>query len=485
MHVIWRVLTGLGVVISGLLAVIIFNTLRYAPEEGDLVSAASFTLGADIDAATQHLSEAVKIETISEDLTTPGFAEFVRYLETTFPKTYATLTREILPPNTPLYRWEGSDPTLAPVLLAAHYDVVPVTNDSFGRWDYPPFSGEITNGFVYGRGTLDNKGALIAIMTAVEHLIGEGFTPKRTVYLSFGGDEEVSGNGAKAVADYLLAQGVMLEWALDEGSFVLDGVVPGLDVPVASINLAEKGYMTATLIARSEGGHSSLPPNKTAVGDIARAVDRLQNHQIKGGLTGVSATFFDTLGRHFGFVQRAMFANTWLTAPLLNHVLSETNTTNAMLRTTTAPTMLSGSPKENVLATQASATINFRLHPRDTIEGVVEHIKTVIDDPDIEVIVNRDFASEASPVADVDGIGYSDVAKSIREVFGDLAFVPGLTIAATDARHYAKAAKNAYRINPFKVNGADIARFHGTNERLSIENLERGVNFYGALLLKQ
>lgn len=478
-----RILAAILLVLVVLAAVIGVKTFQYRP--GAVAEAEPFRFEADLEGAVRALSRAVTFETVSTDMSRPDFRAFLAFLEAQYPQVHATMDRVELEPVTPLYKWQGTDPSLAPVLLAAHYDVVPVAPFSLNQWEHPPYAGAVDSEFVWGRGTLDNKGALIAIMTVAEQLIADGFTPKRTIYLSFGGDEETGGKGAEAVAAHLKAQGVELAWALDEGSFVLDKVIPGLDVPVASINLAEKGYVTMQLVATAAGGHSSMPPRETAVGKLANAVARLQDNPVPGGLTGVSAEFFDALGRHFTIEKRAIFANRWLFDPLLEGILSGSPSTDAMLRTTTAPTMLEGSPKENVLAQRAVATINFRIHPRDSVDDIEAHVRSAIDDPEIEIVVQREFASPASPVSDSSGPGYVDIEAAIRQAFGPIASVPGLTIAATDARHYAKAAKAAYRINPFQITGDDLARFHGLNERLSIENIEKGINFYAALILKQ
>lgn len=476
-----RIAITLGLALLVLIAVLLVNTFRYTPEPLPVSEPVAHQV--DIDRAATNLSAAIAFRTVSTKPQHPDFKGFLSFLEATYPAVHTTMELVILDAGTPLYRWQGSDQSLAPVLLAAHYDVVPAV--ALEKWDHAPFSGDISDGYIWGRGALDDKGALIAILEAAESLLNQGFTPKRTIYLSFGGDEEVGGQGARSVAEYLVGQGIELAWTLDEGSFVLDQVIPGLDNPVASINLSEKGYVTLTLVARSEGGHSALPPRMTAVGRIARAVDRVQNTPLPGGLTGVSEQFFDALGRHFGFGQRIVFANRWLFNPLLENILSGAPTTDAMLRTTTAPTMLSGSEKENVLATEATATINFRIHPRDTVDSVVAHVVAAIGDEEVEVRVDRAKASDASPVASSSAAGYVDIRTSILETFGPMATVPGLTIAATDARHYAQASVDAYRINPFRITNDDLARFHGINERLSLENLGHGIGFFLALMQKQ
>jgi carboxypeptidase PM20D1 len=478
------VLATVGVVLAALVVIIGFNTLRYVPEEIEAVEPVS--LDVDVAKASDVLSQAIRFRTVSTDTRHPDFDRFLRFLEATYPAVHATTERVMIAGQTPLYKWAGGDAAKKPILFAAHYDVVPALVDSLDQWEHPPFSGKIADGFVWGRGTLDNKGALIALMEAAEQLAEQGFKPQRTIYFSFGHDEEVGGRGARAVAQHLKSQNVQLDWALDEGSFVLERrFIKGLDKPVASINLAEKGYLTLELVAKGAGGHSSLPPKVTAVGRLAKAITRLQDAPVPGGLSGLSEQFFDALGRHFDLGRRIVFANRWLFDPLLERMLSADPSTNAMLRTTTAPTMLSASTKENVLATEAVGTVNFRLHPRDTIDGIVDYVRQTIDDDKIEVRIAGAIQASASPVSSAEVDGFNQIKTSIQAVFGELAIVPGLTIAATDARHYALAADHAYRINPFKVTRDDIKRFHGISERLSLENLEKGIRFYALILSRQ
>ncbi len=482
-----RILKRLALIVVSLLvaivAVLAFNTVRYTPEVIDNVELANFEF--DVETAAKHLSAAVRFETDSTKPDHPDFVRFREFIEQTYPAVHATMERRLLDAGTPFYEWTGTDPSKRSVMLAAHYDVVPVSPGGLDAWRHPPYGGVIEDGFVWGRGTLDNKGAIISILTAAEAAISEGFRPSRTIYLSFGHDEETGSSGAKTVAAMLKEENVQLAWLLDEGSFVFEGVIPGLTVPVATINLAEKGSVTIKLAAPGEGGHSSMPPKITAVGRLAKAVDRLQSAPLPGGISGISEQFFDGLGRHFSFGRRIIFANRWLFGPLLETMLSDLPSTNAMLRTTTAPTMLSGSNKENVLASQATATINFRIHPRDTVESIVAHVRDVIDDEGIEIIVDREGVSPASPVSSATSEGYLEIQNSIRAIYGPIASIPGLTIARTDASYYAAASDNAYRINPFKISGDDLPRLHGINERLSLENLKNGIGFYMTLIRMQ
>jgi len=262
---------------------------------------------------------------------------------------------------------------------------------------------------------------------------------------------------------------------------ILVDVIPGLDAPVASINIAEKGYLSLDITAHAAGGHSSLPPRDTAVSALAESLVKLQSAPVPGGLNGVSKEFFDALGPYFSLDKRVLFANQWLFRPLLNNALSGSPATDAMLRTSKAPTMLVGSAKENVLPQTAQATVNFRIHPRDSVASIVAHTREMIDNPEIDVEV-RGEGREPSVVSDSDNAAFATLSRTFRQVFGDLIVVPGLTVAATDSVHYSQVSDNSYRINPFVFTGDDIKRLHGRNERISTEAMVKAVQFYVTLI---
>ena len=382
-----------------------------------------------------------------------------------------------------LYEWRGRNPDLNPIFITAHYDVVPVLLGTEADWEQDPFGGAIADGYVWGRGALDDKGPLITILEGVALLLREGFAPERTVYLCFGHDEERGGyEGAASVTAYLREKGVRLAWTLDEGSFLVQGLSAGVDVPVALISVAEKGGVSLKLVARGEGGHSSMPPRQTAVGVLAAAIVRLENSPLPGGLDDVTSQMFGGIARHSSsLVSRMLFANTWLFGPLLESVLSRTPGGNAMMRTTTAATMFSGSEKANVLPIEATATVNFRLHPRDTEDDVLDHARRVIDDERVDISKDG-IRREASAVSSTDGQGYLDIAAATRQIFVDAAVVPALTVGGTDSHHYHEVAEDSYRYHPMILTSPDLTRVHGTNERVSIENLARATSFYAQLI---
>lgn len=441
----------------------------------------------DMDAAViaKHLSTAVQFQTISHEkapLDQQAFGGFIDFLAATYPRVHQQLTLTRINNYSLLFHW-SSGTAQAPVLLSAHYDVVPVIPGSEHKWQHPPFAGVIADGYVWGRGTMDDKSAVICMLEAVEKLLAEGKKPSQDVYLAFTHDEEIgSVQGSKAITAYLKEHQIQPAWSLDEGSFVLDGMVPGATQQIASINVAEKGYLTLELIASAAGGHSSMPPKDTAVTQLARALVKLQDQQVPGGLDGVSGEFYQQLSPALPLFQRVLLSNQWLFGPVLEHELSKLPAGNAMLRTTTAPTMVSGSIKSNVLPIEARAMVNFRIHPRDSIESVVAHVRQVIADDSIQIIQGE--ASPASSVASATSEAFSTMAALSKQIYGDVLVVPGLTLGATDSRYYQEHIPNAYRFNPMVLHAEDSAGFHGSNERMSLENLRQASRFYYQLLAR-
>ncbi|MEM9605570.1 MAG: M20/M25/M40 family metallo-hydrolase [Pseudomonadota bacterium] len=373
-----------------LVAVLIWNTTQYTLEPPVDVALEQPLLRVDTDRVATKLGRALRHETVSggdaDNASFAPFRAFLAQIESDFPLVHSRLQRTLINELTPVYHWRGRDPNRAPILLIGHYDVVPVLEDTLDDWVESPFSGQVSAGHVWGRGALDNKGAVIAMLEAVELMLEAGVQPARSVWLAFGHDEEIGGrDGAQAVKAHFQANGVRFDWVLDEGSMVLDGIVPGLSKPLASINTAEKGYFSVDVVAKSEGGHSSLPTDELAVEILAEALLDIRDNPVPGFYDGITADFFDAIGPAMPYGQRIAFANRWLTSDVLARILSGANTTNAMLRTTTAPTMLTASPRENVLPSEVRATINFRVHPRDSLDGIVDHLITVIDDTRVRV----------------------------------------------------------------------------------------------------
>jgi carboxypeptidase PM20D1 len=401
-----RVLMGLLGLLVLLVAVLAINTLRQGSRQLSVPPVAK--LAVDDKAVAERLGGAIRFQTIaSRDDPEANAAEFRKlhdYLQQRYPKTHATLKRELVGGLSLLYTWPGTDPQAKPILLLAHQDVVPVSPGTESKWDVPPFSGEVKDGYIWGRGSWDDKGNLIAQMEAVEMLVASGFKPRQTVYLAFGHDEEISGlRGAVEIAKLLQSRGVKLDFVLDEGLLITEGIMPGLAQPAALIGIAEKGFLSMVLKVPATPGHSSMPPPKgsSAIGMMSAALRRLDDEQLPAGIRGVAQEMFATMAPEMGGFQRVALSNLWLFGPVVQAQLEKGASTNALLRTTTALTVMKAGNAENVIPGLAEAVVNFRLLPGDTIASVTEHVRQKTGSDRFELIA-LPGAAEASAVSPTD-----------------------------------------------------------------------------------
>ncbi|HVM22562.1 MAG TPA: M20/M25/M40 family metallo-hydrolase [Sphingomicrobium sp.] len=476
-----RVALAAGLVVLALVAVLAFNTLRL--ERQPLADAAPPAPAVD-ERALDRLAGAIRIPTISSEAGPPSaesLAAFHDHLRASFPLVHARLAREVIAGHSLLYTWAGSDGAVPALLLAAHQDVVPVEAGSEGKWAHPPFSGAIAGGFVWGRGAIDDKASLMAILEAVERLLERGFQPRQTIYLAFGHDEEIGGNGARAMAAALRARRANIGFALDEGSAVTDGVVAGVTVPVALIGIAEKGYLSVELSASGSAGHSSMPGDDNAAVRIARAVDRLASQPFPARLDGPTGAMLDDIAPYTDWPLRIALANRWLSAPLVRRQLLASPQSAAAIRTTTAPSILAAGTKDNVLPQTARAAVNHRLLPGDTVDSVLARDRAVVDDPQVKV---RPLggATDPTPVADARGEDYTRFAALVRSHYPHAAVARSLVLGATDGRHYAGVARTVLRFLPLTLGKEDLARFHGNDERVSVGDYMRAIGFYERLM---
>ncbi|MCL6414907.1 M20 family peptidase [Aestuariirhabdus sp. Z084] len=482
-----RILLILAAGLLLLLVVLLLRTQLFSePASQGVVEPAQVLL--DESGAVNRLAGALRFKTISRPGPGPQnpatFGPFVEYLKSSFPAVFSRLQVETVGGYSLLIRWPGSDASLKPILLLSHMDVVPVIPGTEKLWIHPPFGGVVENGVVWGRGALDDKSGVLGILEAVETLLRQGFVPEREIYLAFGDDEEVGGQqGALAIAKLLKKRGVELEFLLDEGGAITRGIVPGMDGPVALIGPAEKGYLSLSLSAQDTGGHSSQPPTTTAAGRVARAVERIQSQPFPLSME-FTGEFISHLGSDIPFVQRLLFANAWLFEPFIGHFLPENPALVAGMRTTTAPTMLKGSVKDNVLPIQAQAVINFRILPGETSATVTDRVTALVDDPLVS-IKPYGFVSEPSGVSSTESYGYQILSRSIREVIQDpqLVVAPRLVIGATDARHFESVTDSSLRFLGVTLGPEELKGFHGTNERVTVEGYLEAVKIYYQLLL--
>jgi carboxypeptidase PM20D1 len=319
----------------------------------------------------------------------------------------------------------------------------------------------------------------MGIMEAVEALLADGYKPLRTLYLAFGPDEEVGGQrGAAKIAELFKSRGIKADYILDESGAITTGVVPWVSTPVALVGIAEKGYLSLKLSVEHEGGHSSMPPLQSAIGILASAIHNLERNQFPANLEGPTMQLFDYVGPEMPFGMKFLVANKWLFGRLIKGQLMKFQSTCPAVRTTIAVTVIRAGQRENVLPQSAQAIVNFRLFPGDSIEDVMEHVKTAIGDSRVKISIPGDNAIEASKISDVNSEGFKILESTIRQVFPDAIVAPYLVPAATDARHYSEISGNILRFLPTRMNSEDLKRIHGTNERVDVENYKEVVQFY-------
>lgn len=440
-----------------------------------------------IDDAVQRLSKAIQFETISNqnpiEFKGEEFTRMHNFLKREFPLVHAHLTREIINNYSLLYCWEGKRPDLKPIMLTCHLDVVPVEPGTECDWTHPPFQGKITDTHIYGRGTMDVQSGVLGILEATEALLERGYEPDRTIYLAFGHDEEIDGEfGAQEIGRILKERGVELEFMLDEGLPVVEQLFTGLKCPIAFVAVAEKGYLSLELSCEANGGHSSVPQGMTAIAQLGNAIRKLEQNQMPAKVDKLVKNSLVGMIPGLSYPFRVIFANIWIFQLALKRILTGRPETDATLRTTTATTIFESGMKENLIPTMARAVVNFRIHPNDSVEDVLHHVKRTIDDKNIKITKLNGYINP-SEISNPANINYKILAETIRQVFPGVSVSPSLMIGATDARHYSDLTENIYRFFPLRANQDDLDRVHGTNERILISNYKEIIQFYARFIL--
>lgn len=426
----------------------------------------------------ERLGEAIQFQTVSfQDRSQINLDEFRRlhkFLRESYPLVFTTLEVETVNDYSLLIRWPGSDPGLAPILFTAHMDVVPIEPGTEDDWEHPPFAGVVADGRIYGRGSLDDKQGVMSILEAAESLLAEGFVPPRTLVFAFGHDEEISGKeGAGKIAERMRELGWHFAWMVDEGGMLISDNPLLPDRLLAIVNVTEKGYLTLTLVATGEGGHSSRPPKISTIGRLSAALERIEKNPFPTRLVGPVEAMLETMGPYLDQPNRFIFSNLWLTGGVVADRMSADPMTNSFVRTTTALTMFNAGVKENVVPQRAEARVNFRLLPGDTPETVVSRITALVDDPGIEITYEE--WEQVPGVSDYTGGGYAVIAEAVNAVYPEAVVVPSLLVATTDTRYYIDVSDNQYRFQGIMVASSQAASVHGTNEYLEVQSYANAI----------
>lgn len=478
MWILWTILGLLGAFI----AVTLVRAAFWTPEKVEFEPLPDEQV--DVDKYRKDLSDAIKIKTISNvDVDKVDWNEFKRLhalFEERFPLVYKNLKCEEISLASLLFTWEGKNPDLEPIALLGHQDVVPVAEGTEGDWTHPAFDGVDDGEFVWGRGALDMKNHLIAVLESVESLLAEGFEPERTVYLCFGHDEEIVAaptSGAGSIAAVLKERGVHLDSVIDEGGAILNLHVGNiLNKKLAGVGIAEKGYADYRVSVSAKGGHSSQPPEHTALGALANVIKDIEGHQFKAKMPAFVYELFTKIGKNVSYPARIVTCNLWLLKPLITAVMKKIPPAASLIHTTTAVTMAEGSPAANVLPQKASVTVNFRMMPGVTIKNVEEHIRKCVRNKDIEVEYLK--GKEASKVSPTDSRSFKILEEICTRTDRDLLVAPYLVMGGTDAYHYEEVCDNIYRFAPFVMDTKLLLTTHGTDERIPIACMADALKFF-------
>ena len=478
-----KILLSITAIMVVLLVIVVFRATTVFENNQYQVTQSLTAITLDERAVIDRFSQALQIPTISYDdsskLDHAAFQAFHQHLAQSFPLVHAKTQLTKFNDYSIVYRLKGQNSQLKPALFMGHMDVVPVDEQTKDQWLQPPFSGKVVDGVIWGRGAIDDKVSVLALMESLEWFLTQDKVPQRDIYFAFGHDEEVGGKGAIAIAKYFVDQNIQFEFILDEGGVITDGIIPGTTQPIALVGVAEKGIVNFRFTVNGEGGHSSQPPAHTAAGILARAIVKVENNKFDARLEFFDL-MFDNIGYSMPLAQRLPLANLWLFEPLVLSTLLKSASSAASARTTTAVTMLQGSTKSNVLPTIATAIVNFRILPGDTVTSIQAHLERVIDDP--RVTLSTELANEASAVSPTDNIGFKLIESSIRRLDDNVLVTPYLVLGATDSRHFQNLSDNIYRFMMVSLNPDTLKQFHGLNEQISVKDYINAIQFYYAML---
>ncbi|MEG0681652.1 MAG: M20/M25/M40 family metallo-hydrolase [Eubacterium sp.] len=435
-----------------------------------------------LESAIQKLSEAIQIKTISsisgKAINYQPFDDFILFLERAYPRCHSQLEHTRVNNYGLVYRMKGKNRDAKPLLFLGHYDVAPVDMDTESKWNYSPFSGTISDGYIWGRGALDDKFQIIALFETLELFLSKNQQPERDVYLAFGFDEEVGGNlGANRIASFFKVQNLEFECILDEGSMCIDSIFPPFSRPLALVGVGEKGQVNLRITTTQKSGHAALPNGPNAIHLMSKTLTAIEENPMPPRLIDPIKEFLKKVSSDIHGKKRPFYDHINLMKPVLYKELSKAPMTNAMIRSTITPTMIKGSDVSNVVPLNCSAILNCRLLHGDTVDDIIRHISRInskIALLDFEILMDN----KPSLLSSTDSAAYRHLEACISVIFPSVEITPSITPCATDALKYESMSRHIYRFTPVQVSTDERGTMHNINERISFENLSRAIGFY-------
>ena len=459
-----------------LIAVLVVRALRLKPRK--TAGHEPYAPVLDEEGAVARFGETIRLATVWPrygEVDRAPFDAFLPLLQKLYPRMFATFDVQIVNEYGLLCRWKGMDGE-KPVVLMSHYDVVSADAD---KWRHPPFSGEVYDGCVWGRGTVDTKCILAALLEAGEALLAEGFTPRHDVWFSFTNNEETGGDTTPAIVETLRRNGVEPWFVLDEGGAVVESPALGVRQEFAMVGVSEKGVVDAILKVNGVPGHSSTPRASDSTYRLVDVLERIRRSPFPTVLSAVTRQMLSGIAAYASFGFRLIFANLWLFSGLVKKIMLKNGETAAMLRTTAALTKLQGSREINSIPNTAEVGMSVRVAPWDSTDSALARLRDAAGE---HAQVSFDYRFEPSPFSPTDCDAFRMLCDTIDAVYPGVPAVPYVMNGGTDSKHFAAVWPNVYRFAGFRFTAEERAGMHGNDERLSVKSYLDGVRFYRKLL---
>ncbi|MCL2889245.1 MAG: M20/M25/M40 family metallo-hydrolase, partial [Eggerthellaceae bacterium] len=459
-YIVLIILAGALVV---LIAIMLVNATRIKPTPVKKPLPQSLEMGDD--EAVERFREMLRSATIwgaeNPEADHTPFDEFAPKLQKLYPSVFENLELTIVNTYGIMLRWRGADPSLSPVILTAHHDVVEA---NVKGWTHDPFGAEITDGKIFARGSVDTKCILAALLEATARLLAEGYVPPRDIILFSTNSEEDSGDTTPKMIELLQEQGISPYFVLDEGGAVIDKAPLGVKCQFAAIGVSEKGIFNALITTNAPGGHAATPALGNATNKLVTGLNKLQNNPAPAKLAAPIEAMLKELAAYGGFGLKIVFGNLWLLRPLVLKIMKGDPETAAMVRTTHAFTQLEGSRAHNVIPKQAKATVNVRIDPSESIEIALDRIKSHFD---AETEFALSDANSPSPISPFEDEVFDYLRRIIHSVYPNAGIAPYVQSSCSDARHFHQHYLRVYRFAGFLFKAEERASIHGQDEHLS------------------